>query len=279
MLISAELPCRNHSLRTLVILINRSQISIGRDSVPQSLCYCMFVPHIYGCCSLCTSCSWWIADSTQCQRRGCNNISSFSQRTALIARYFCEKCTLHDLHILVTAPFCYDQKARAASAQSFTLWQQATMEITRRDHSPSILVNMSHCSQVNIGRASTPQSLFAYASHYFQLFTSWYWQRFQAAITLLLLLRATYIWMLLFAHIPFVVNHTFNATPSERLEQQQANVEVAWQHQSIIVCLCHIYIYGCCSLRTSCWWWIAHSTQRQMRGWKTCSKIGLDFWK
>jgi len=30
---------------------------------------------------------------------------------------------------------CCDGKARAASAQSFTLWQQATIEITQRDHS------------------------------------------------------------------------------------------------------------------------------------------------
>jgi len=57
------------------------------------------------------------------------------QRTAPIARSFCEVCTWHDLHILVTAPFCCDRKSRAVSAQSFTLWQQATIEITRRDHS------------------------------------------------------------------------------------------------------------------------------------------------
>jgi len=31
--------------------------------------------------------------------------------------------------------FCCDRKAWAACAQSFTLWQQATIEITRRDHS------------------------------------------------------------------------------------------------------------------------------------------------
>jgi len=42
---------------------------------------------------------------------------------------------LHDLHILVTAPFCCDRKARAASVQSFTLWQQATIEFTQQDHS------------------------------------------------------------------------------------------------------------------------------------------------
>jgi len=29
---------------------------------------------------------------------------------------------------------CYDRKARKASAQSFTLLQQATIEITRHDH-------------------------------------------------------------------------------------------------------------------------------------------------
>jgi len=30
---------------------------------------------------------------------------------------------------------CCDRKARAACAQSFTLWQQTIIEITRRDHS------------------------------------------------------------------------------------------------------------------------------------------------
>jgi len=37
-------------------------------------------------------------------------------------------------------------------------------------------------------------------------------------ITLLLLVWATYIWVLFFTHIPFVVNCTMNATPTERLE-------------------------------------------------------------
>jgi len=48
-------------------------------------------------------------------------------------------------------------------------------------------------SQVNIGRASTPRSLFY-------------------------CLLAPRKWMVLFfTHIPFVVNHTINATPTERL--------------------------------------------------------------
>jgi len=36
---------------------------------------------------------------------------------------------------------------------------------------------------------------------------------------LLLLARATYTMVLFFMHIPFVVNHTINATPPERLQQ------------------------------------------------------------
>jgi len=36
---------------------------------------------------------------------------------------------------------------------------------------------------------------------------------------LLLLARATYILVLFFTHIPFVVNHTLNAMPPERLQQ------------------------------------------------------------
>ena len=62
------------------------------------------------------------------------------------------------------------RKARAACAQSLTLWQQATTEITQRDH--SITACSRHLHMV-----------------------------------------------LFFAHIPFVVNRAFNATPAERLQQ------------------------------------------------------------
>ena len=92
--------------------------------------------HIYvWCCSSRTSRSWWITQSTQHHWRGCNNIPSFLQRTAPIARSLCEGWTRHDLHILVTAPFYCDRKSRAAYAQSFALWQQATIEFTCHDHS------------------------------------------------------------------------------------------------------------------------------------------------
>ena len=121
-------------------------------------------------CSSCTSRSWWITQSTQHHRRRCNNILSFLQRTTPIAHSFCEGWTRHDFHILVTAPFCCNRKSWAACAQSFALWQQATMEITWRSHS------VIACS------------------------------------------RHIYI-VLFFTHIPFVVYHTINATPPERLQQ------------------------------------------------------------
>ena len=71
---------------------------------------------------------------------------------------------------------CCDRTSRAACAQSFAPWQQATIEITQRDHS------IIACS------------------------------------------RQTHIF-LFFAHIPFVVNHTINATPPERLQQKQDLVQ------------------------------------------------------
>ena len=73
----------------------------------------------------------------------------FYNEQQTIARSFCKVCTWHDLHILVTAPFCRDRKARAASAQSFTLWQQATIEITCHDR--SIFACLRHLSAPDLG--------------------------------------------------------------------------------------------------------------------------------
>ena len=108
--------------------------SNNRDHPTRSLYYWLFAPHIYFCSS-CTSRLWWITQSTQHHRRGCNNIPSFLQRTTPIGHSLCEGSPWHDLHILVTAPFCCDRKSRAACAQSFALWQQATIEFTCHDHS------------------------------------------------------------------------------------------------------------------------------------------------
>jgi len=67
-----------------------------------------------------------------------------------------------------------------------------------RNLSSRTLVIMFNRSHVNIGRAATSQSL------------------------LLLLARATHMMVLFFTHIPFVVNHTINGTPPERLQQSTA---------------------------------------------------------
>jgi len=107
----------------------------NKDHPMRSLYHCLFAPHIYGCYSPHTSHSWWITHSTHRQLRGCNNIPSFLQRTTPIARSLCEGCTWNGFHILVTETFCCDRKVRVASGHSFTLWQQATIEITRRNHS------------------------------------------------------------------------------------------------------------------------------------------------
>ena len=75
-----------------------------------------------------------------------------------------------------------------------------------RDHARNLssraLVLMFNRSHVNIGRATMSQSL------------------------LLLLSRATYIMVLFFTHISFMVNHKINATPPERLQQRLSQLSL-----------------------------------------------------
>ena len=83
-------------------------------------------------CSSGTSPSCWITHSTQCHRRGCNNIASFLHEPH---RSHIFLWRLHTLwppqHILVTAPFCCGRKSRGACAQSFALAAS-----NNRDHAP-----------------------------------------------------------------------------------------------------------------------------------------------
>ena len=92
--------------------------------------------HIYLCVALCAH---PICGESHFQRNinweVANNVPYFLQWTAPIAHSFCEGCTWHHIYILVKAPLCCDWKAQAASMQSFTLWQQATLNIPRRAHS------------------------------------------------------------------------------------------------------------------------------------------------
>ena len=107
----------------------------NRDHTPRSLYYSSFALHIYRVLLRAQSVRGEQRIPAQRQRSSCNNIPSFLQWTAPIARSLCEGWTPHDLHILVTAPFYCNRKAWAASAQCIAPWQQATIEITRRDHS------------------------------------------------------------------------------------------------------------------------------------------------
>jgi len=103
--------------------------STNRGQPPQSLHCCLFAPLTYAYFSF-TSRSWCVAHSAPCRPRCCNKVPFFLQRTAPIARSLCKGGTRSGLYILVTAPFCYYQRARATNAQSFILRQQATTEST-----------------------------------------------------------------------------------------------------------------------------------------------------
>jgi len=69
-------------------------------------------------------------------------------------------------------------------------------------------------------------------------------------IILLLLVRATYIWVLFFAHIPFVVNRTFNITPTERLQQYlEAHMILEKNSSTCLLCLSASVRLGCYELK------------------------------
>jgi len=106
--------------------------SNNRYHPTRSLYYRLLMPHMYGCYSSPTSRSWWIAHSTSTETLQQHPLLTMNRTNHL---FFCEGSTYRGLHILVTAPFCCNRYAWAARAQNFTLWQQATIEITRQDHS------------------------------------------------------------------------------------------------------------------------------------------------
>ena len=102
-------------------------------------------------------------------------------------------------HYLNALCHCCGRKARAANAQSFTLWQQATIEIR------SLLLSSPLASTINCSLASQALLEVTHQDH-------------SNRITLLLLVRATYIWVLFFTYIPFVVNQACTAMPAEMLQ-------------------------------------------------------------
>jgi len=108
--------------------------SNNRDHAPQSLYYCLFAPHMCWRFSSRTSSSWWITHSTQRQRSGCNNIPFYNEPHR--SYVLCRKAELGTTSTSWSQHhFVAIGKARAACVQSFTLWQEATIEIMRRNHS------------------------------------------------------------------------------------------------------------------------------------------------
>jgi len=57
---------------------------------------------------------------------------------------------------------------------------------------------------------------------------------------LLLLVHVTYICVLLFAHIPFVVNRTFNTTSTERLQQRPLLFAVNRTYRTFFLWMLHL---------------------------------------
>ena len=204
--------------------------------------------------------------------------------------------------------YCCHRKSQAGSAQSFALWQQATIEITCRDHSIIacsrhiyVVLFFTHIPfVVNHTFNAMPMERL---QQYPLLFTTnrtdhilfyegrtWYdlhilvtapfccdrearagsvqnfalWQQAPIEITcrdhsIIACSRHIYV-VLFFTHIPFVVNHTFNATPMERLQQYQqlsyencAVLEKTAKAFAISMNMKEILVIHCNSLRKSSW--------------------------
>ena len=180
-----QVQCCDRKSRAACAQSLNAAASNNRDHASQSLLLLLArASHIYFCPSH-TSHSRWIIQSTQHHRWGCNNIPYFLQRTTPITRSLCEGWTRHDLHILVTAPFCCNRKSWASCAQSFPSWQQGTIELTWRDHSiiacsrTSRLWRITQSTQHHRRGCNSSNSFFAFLTSLVMI--SWvelYWQSF-----------------------------------------------------------------------------------------------------
>jgi len=157
--------------------------------------------HIYFCSSR-TSRSWWITQSTQRHRRGCNSIPSFLQRTTPIARSFVWRLNSarpphpgHSTILLrseIPSGMCAKLRTVAAS--------------NNRDH-PTISLSSSRSGRT-INCSPGSQALLEVTHHDHSIW-----------VTLLLLVRTTHIYFC--SSRTSVVNHTINVTPPERLQHYQ----------------------------------------------------------
>ena len=181
----------------LVVAFNRSHARIISDYMSRSLFYCLFMPH-----------NIWV--------------SFFTHILFVVNCTFnatlTEGLQQHPLQALFHSELHH---------RTFFLWRLHLARPSHLGHSttllllenPSDMCAKRHTMAASNNRDHMPWSLFVYASHYVQSFTCLYHQRLHPTITFLLLVCATYIWVSYFTHIPFMVNRTFNATLTERLQQ------------------------------------------------------------
>ena len=182
--------------------------SNNRDHTPRSLYCCLFTPHIYRCCSSPTFRSWWTAHSAQRQRSDCRDHS-------IIA------CSRHIYILLFFAhvPFVVNHTFNALPPERL---QQHLLLCTNRTNRTFSVWRLNPAQPLHPGHSTTlltigkPERHVRKASHRGskQQLSS------HATITIIACSRHIYI-LLFFAHIPFMVNHTINATPLERLQHQQ----------------------------------------------------------
>jgi len=72
-------------------------------------------------------------------------------------------------------------------------------------------------------------------------------------IILLLLVRATYMWVLFFTHIPFVVNHKISATPTEKMQHLQGMyINLTWNCRVCVEAAILCLLCACLPSLTTC---------------------------
>jgi len=173
---------------------------------------------------------------------------------------------------------CCDKKARAASAQSFTLWQQVTIEITWWDH--SIIAYWHHMCMgialnartVWVNRTFSTIPIEGLQKHRLLFATNCTDHTF--FLSRLHLARLAYP-----GHSTTLLRLESPSSKCAKIHTVAASNNRDHTPSSPYYCLFVPHIYGCCPSCTSRSWWIAHSTQRQPRDCNTCSKVGLDLLK
>jgi len=174
----------------------------------------------------------------------------------------CYRQVLPEQWILV---YCCDRKSRAEYAQSFALWEQATIEFTCHDH--SIIACSRH---IHVWCCSSRTSRLWWITQSTQHHRRGsnnipFFSQRTAPIAHSLCEGGTPHDIHILATAPFCCDQQYRAEYAQRFATwQQATIEFTCHDHSIIACSSHIHVL-CCSSRTSRSWWITQSTQHHRR--------------